>query len=160
MMSSRKAVLGIAAGCSAALLATLATGQDQKRLESAIEARQGAMNIHSWEAGPLFAMAKGDIPYDAEAAAEHAGALQALLNYDETRLFPEGSSNAEMGEKTRALPAIWDEPEEFHRYFENLRMAVDKLAAEAGNGQEAFVAAIGPVGNACGDCHEEFRQKQ
>jgi cytochrome c556 len=129
-------------------------------LENAIAARQGAMNIHAWEAGPLFAMAKGDIAYDAEAAAEHAGALRALLNYDETRLFPEGSSNADMPDKTRALPAIWERPDEFREDFEDLRSAVDTLAAEAGNGPEAFTAAIGPLGNACGDCHETFRQKE
>lgn len=155
-----KALIGAATGGLAALLATLAAGQDQKMLENAIEARQGAMSIHAWEAGPLFAMAKGDIEYSAEHAVEHATALRALLSYDETRLFPEGSSNAEMGDKTRALPAIWERPDEFREDFEALRSAVDTLAAEAGNGQEAFVAAIGPVGNACGDCHESFRQKQ
>jgi cytochrome c556 len=160
MTLRRKALIGAAAGGLAALVATLAVGQDQKRLESAIEARQGAMHIHAWEAGPLFAMAKGDAAYDGEAAAERASALKALLNYDETRLFPEGSSNAEMPDKTRALPAIWEKPDEFHQHFEDLRSAVDTLASEAGKGQEAFVAAMGPVGKACGDCHEDFRQKQ
>jgi cytochrome c556 len=154
------ALIAAAAGGLAALAATLAVGQDQKMLENAIEARQGAMSIHAWEVGPLFAMAKGDIAYDPEIAAERAGALQALLNYDETRLFPEGSSNAEMPDKTRALPAIWERPDDFRQDFEDLRTAVDTLAAEASKGQEAFVAAIGPVGNACGDCHETFRQKE
>jgi cytochrome c556 len=65
-----------------------------------------------------------------------------------------------MPDKTRALPAIWEKPDDFHQHFEDLRAAVDTLAAEAGNGQEAFVAAMAPVGKACGDCHESFRQKQ
>jgi cytochrome c556 len=155
-----KAAVHVIAAVAAALLATgFAAAQDQKALERAIEARKGAMNIHSIEAGPIFGMAKGDVAYDAEAAAEHANALAALLNYDETRLFPTGSSNAEMPDKTRALPAIWERPDEFRKAFENLRGAVQTLAAEAGNGQEALVAAAGPVGNACGNCHENFRQK-
>jgi cytochrome c556 len=160
MTISTKAIIGVTAAAATALLATLAAGQSQDLLEKAIQARKGAMNIHLWEAGPLFAMAKGDVAYDAEAAAGHATALQALLNYDETRLFPEGSSNAEMGDKTRALPAIWERPDEFHAAFEDLREAVVTLAADAGEGQEAFTAAMGPVGKACGDCHESFRQKQ
>lgn len=154
-----KALVSVAAGAGL-LGAGIAMAQDQKMLESAIKARQGAMQIHLWEVGPLFAMAKGDIEYDAEAAAAHATALRALLNYDETRLFPPGSSNAEMAEKTRALPAIWERPDEFRQHFEDLRSAADTLATEAGNGQDAFRAAMGPVGNACGDCHETFRQKQ
>ena len=160
MTIRRNAFIGAAACGLAALIATLAAGQDQKMLENAIAARQGAMNILSWEVGPLFAMAKGDIAYDGDTAVERATALRALLNYDESRLFPEGSSNAEMPDKTRALPAIWERLDEFRQNFEDLRGAVDTLVAEAGNGQEAFVAAIGPVGNACGDCHESFRQKQ
>jgi cytochrome c556 len=159
-MLSRNAIHGLVAAGTAALLATgMAAAQDQKALERAIEARQGAMNIHSWEAGPLFAMAKGDMPYDAATAEAHAAALAALLNYDETRLFPAGSSNAEMPDKTRALPAIWEKPDEFHQDFEDLRSAVQALAGQAGQGQEALVAAMGPVGKACGDCHETFRQK-
>lgn len=155
----RAAVHAIAAVAAVLLATGIATAQDQKALERAIEARKGAMNIHSLEVGPIFAMAKGDVAYDAEAATDHANALASLLNYDETRLFPAGTSNAEMPEETRALPAIWEKPDEFHKAFEDLRSAVETLAAEAGNGQEALVAAAGPVGNACGNCHENFRQK-
>jgi cytochrome c556 len=62
MTNFRISAIGIAAGCAAALLATLAAGQDQKTLEKAVAARQGLMKLIVWEAGPLFGMAKGDIP--------------------------------------------------------------------------------------------------
>ncbi len=160
MTISARAAIGIVAGCSAALLGTLAAGQDQKTLERAVQARQGIMNVHVFEAGPLFAMAKGDMPYDAAAAETHAQALNSLTDYDETRLFIEGTSNADMPGKTWALPAIWEQPEKFHEAFENLHSTSAKLAEEAGKGKEQLTAAVAALGKACGNCHETFRQKQ
>lgn len=152
-------VQGLVACSAVALIAGLAVAQDQKALERAVEARQGLMQVHSFEVGPLFGMAKGDVAYDADAAAGHAKALATLVHYDETRLFVPGTSNADMPGKTRALPAIWDRPDDFRKAFEDLRSATETLAAEAGNGQEALTAAVGPVGKACGNCHEAFREK-
>ena len=152
--------IGVAVACSAVLLATAATAQDQKALERAVAARQGLMNVHVLEAGPLFGMAKGDVPYDAAMATDHAEALSSLTDYDETRMFPAGTSNAEMPDKTWALPAIWEKPDEFQAAFEDLREAAETVAAEAGKGQEQLTAAVAELGKACGDCHETFRQKQ
>lgn len=160
MTSFGKAVIGIAAGCSAALLSTLAAGQNQKVLEKAVLGRQGIMEVQSYEAGPLFSMAKGDIPYDAAAATAHAEALAALTAYDFTRLFLAGTSNTDMSGKTWALPAIWEKPDEFHTAFENLHAVATKLAEEAGNGKEAMTVVVVELGKACGNCHETFRQKQ
>lgn len=160
MIISRKAVAGIAAGCAAALLMTAAPAQDQKLLERAIKARQGVMSANALEAGPLFGMAKGEVEYDAAVASEHATALSALTGYDATRMFLPGTSNADMPEKTAALPAIWEQPDKFQQAFETLRTTADKLAAEAGNGKEQLTAAVADLGKACGNCHETFRQKQ
>lgn len=159
-MTISRTVIGFAAGCSAALVVTLAAGQDQKMLDRAVKARQGVMNVHVFEAGPLFAMAKGDMPYDAAAAEAHAQALNSLTGYDETRLFIEGTSNADMPGKTWALPAIWEQPEKFRDAYENLHATADKLAEEAGKSQEQLTAAVAELGKACGNCHETFRQKQ
>lgn len=150
----------IAAACTAALVATFAVAADMTPLERAVEARQGVMQIHVLEAGPLFAMIKGDMPYDAEAAADHAKALKALTTYDETRLFPKGTSNEDMKDKTAALPAIWEKPDEFHKAYEALRTAVDHVATTAGQGKDAMTPAVKELGKSCGDCHHTFRQKQ
>jgi cytochrome c556 len=155
-----KAAFGVAAACAAALLATVSTAQDQKALERAVKARQGLMNVHVLEAGPLIGMAKGEVPYDPAVASGHAEALSSLTGYDETRMFPAGTSNAEMPGKTLALPAIWEQPDEFQQAFENLREAAETVATEAGNGQEQLTAAVGELGKACGNCHEKFREKQ
>ncbi len=162
MTTTIRTLVGIAASASAcvALLSGVAAGQDQKILDKAVQARQGLMQIHSLESGPLFAMAKGDIAYDAAVAEGHAKALNELVGYDETRLFLPGSSNAEMSGKTWALPVIWEKPDEFHQAFENLREATTELAAQAGEGPDAMRPAVVELGKACGNCHETFRQKQ
>ena len=155
-----KALVGVAAGCSAVLVAGLAAGQDQETLEKAVAARQGLMKLIVWEAGPLFAMAKGDMPYDAAVAEENAKDLNTLTQYGADALFLPGTSREELGEKTAALPAIWQDREKFVHNFEALGEQTEKVAAVAGNGQAELAAAVGELGKACGNCHENFRFKK
>ena len=44
--------------------------------EKVVEARQGYFSLVALEFGPLAAMAKGEMPYDAAAATAHAAATQ------------------------------------------------------------------------------------
>jgi cytochrome c556 len=75
-------------------------------------------------------------------------------------LFPKGSGK-ESGEKTEALPAIWEKPAEF-------KTAADKLATAAGalktaadaKDAKAATAAMGEIGGACKGCHDTFREKK
>ncbi|WP_054440043.1 cytochrome c [Novosphingobium sp. ST904] len=75
-------------------------------------------------------------------------------------LFPDGSGK-ESGEKTEALPTIWQKPAEF-------KAAADKLATAAGNlkvaadakDAKAATLAMGEIGGACKGCHDTFREKK
>ena len=149
----------VAAIGAAALLATVAVAQEKSKEQRATEARQGLMRLIVWEAGPLFAMAKGDIAYDAEMATTRAENLSALAQYAGHTLFLPGTSTEELGDATRALPAIWEKEDEFHGRFDKLREQAANVAAEAGKGEDQLRAAVGNLGNACGDCHEAFRLK-
>lgn len=160
MTKRTKALIAIAAGGTTALLATIAAGQDQETLEKAVAARQGLMKLIVWEAGPLFAMAKGDMPYDAATAEANAKDLDTLAAYGADALFLPGTSNAEMEGKTWALPSIWEDREKFVHNFDALRQQTSTVAAEAGKGQEQLTAAVAELGKACGNCHENFRKKE
>lgn len=149
----------IAAIGAVALLATVAVAQEKSQEERAAEARQGFMRLIVWEAGPLFAMAKGDIGYDADLATTRAENLSTLAQYAGHTLFLPGSSVDDLGDATRALPAIWERQDEFHGGFDNLREQAANVVAEAGKGADQLRAAVGQLGNACGDCHEAFRLK-
>lgn len=155
--STTKRMLSIAGLCSAVLLVPTAALTQDDRDKDAIEARQGFMEVVVFEAGPLMGMAKGDIPYDAAQATAHAENLDTVLQYDVTRVFVEGTPKPEYEGETRALTAIWDEPEQFAQAFQELRDRVDVVVQEAGKGQPALAAAVTEMGKACGNCHDDYR---
>lgn len=127
--------------------------------EKAIKARQGEMQLRSFNAGPLFGMAKGDMDYDAELASKLAGNLKLMLDLDNSRAWPTGSDNS-MYDNTTALPKIWETYPEIGEYGKRYKTAVIELAAEAGNGLDALRSKVGPLGKSCKGCHDEFREKQ
>lgn len=161
-MYGRSSVLGAVAVCSAMLLAPIvANSQDKPDAgDKAIEARQGFMRLVVWSGGPLFGMAKGEVPYDAAAASTRAANLTALTQYNFPELFLDGTSKADRPGKTRALPDIMADRAKFQATFEQLGAAVANVSAAAGKGQAELAAAVGEMGKVCGDCHNTFRAKE
>ena len=143
---------------AAALTGPLSAADDP--LAKAIKARQGEMQLRSFNAGPLFGMAKGDIDYDADLANQLAGNLKLLLELDMGRSWPQGSDNESYPGKTTSLPKIWTTYPEIGNYGKKYATAVNELAAAAGNGRDALRSKIGALGKSCKGCHDEFREKK
>jgi cytochrome c556 len=141
-----------------ALSATAYSADDP--LKKAIKARQGEMQLRSFNAGPLFGMAKGKIDYDAEMAKKLAGNLKLMLDLDNGRAWAQGTDNENYAGKTTALPKIWTTYPEISDYGKKYVMAVNELAAVAGDGRDALKSKIGAVGKSCKGCHDEFREKE
>ena len=154
-----KTILRSALVVIAATLCLPATAA-QDPLLKAIKARQGEMQLRAFNAGPLFGMAKGKIEYDAELASKLAGNLKTLLELDMGRTWPQGSDNAAYPGKTTSLPKIWETYPEISEYGKRYAEAVNRLAAVAGNGQDALKSEIGGLGKSCKGCHDEFREKK
>jgi cytochrome c556 len=133
-------------------------GKDPKM--NAIKARQGEMQLRAYNAGPLFAMAKGAIAYDAAMAATFAGNLKLMLDLDNGRAWAEGSANDNYKGKTTALPKIWTTYPEISEYGKKYVSAVKDLAAVAGTGADALKSKMGALGKSCKGCHDEFREKK
>lgn len=123
----------------------------------AVKARQAHMQLYSFNLGILGAMAKGEVDYDADVAQGAADNLAALSTLNQARYWAPGTDNEALGEETRALPAIWQEGSTAGQIGGQLAEAAASLAAVAGDGQEALGPALGPVGQACGACHEDYR---
>jgi cytochrome c556 len=149
----RKTTL-IAAAAAIAAIAGAAVAQSAA--EAAVKARKSHMQLYAFNVGTLAAMAKGDVPYDAAAATAAAANLLALSSLDQSAYWVEGSAQGEV-EGSRALPAIWADGAAVMEKVGAFNSAVQGLAAAAGTDQAALQAAIGPVGAACGACHESFR---
>lgn len=85
----------------------------------------------------------------------HAHALADLTRIV-PHIFPEGSGDG----KTEALPAIWEEPDEFKQAIQKFVEGANNLAAAADSGDKAQMgSAIQKLGQACKNCHDNFREE-
>ena len=146
---------------AAALVAAVAAvssleAMAQAKPEVLVKQRQAAMTLQGKYFGPLGGMAQGKVPYNQSVVQRNAAFLQVL-----TQMPWDGFDPSTKGEKSAALPAIWEKPGEFKQAAERLENEAAKLAAVSKSGDEAAVKAqIGAVVKACGGCHESFREKR
>ena len=140
------------------LVATVAVGSSHvdPAVGAAIKARQSHMQLFAFNLGTLGGMAQGKIDYNAEAAQIAADNLAALASVDFPPYFVVGSSNADVSE-TRALPAMWEDPEGVLAALAKLQGATAEMADPAGGGLEGLQAAMSALGGACGACHQAYR---
>jgi cytochrome c556 len=119
-----------------------------------IAERKSLMKRSGEQARAGSQMVRGEAPYDQAKA-------QAIFDtfIDKAQklpaLFPATSRTGD----TRALPAIWEKPNDF-------KAAVDKFGADARKAKadtkdlDSFKTAFAAVGRNCGSCHEAFRRPQ
>jgi cytochrome c556 len=138
--------LVVGAGYAGAVLA-------QAKPEVLVKQRQAAMTLQGKYFGPLGAMAQGKAPYNADVAARNASYLEVLV-----QLPWDGFQASTKDEKSKALPAIYENEAKFKEAQDRLKGAVNKLVASAKD-ESAFKGAAGEVGKACGACHNDFRAK-
>jgi cytochrome c556 len=131
------------------------TALAQVKPEVLVKQRQAAMTLQGKYFGPLGGMLKGSVPYNADVVARNASYLETL-----SKMPWDGFAESTKGEKSAALPAIWAEPAKFTQAQDQFQTAVGNLVTASKSGNEGNVkTAIGDVGKACGNCHENFRQK-
>ena len=136
--------LGVGAGYATA----------QQKPEVLVKQRQAAMTLIGKYWGPLAAMAQGKAPYDATVAARNSRYLADLAEMPWDGFH---ASTKDTAEKTKALPAIFENEAKFKEAADRLQSTTTKLASAKDEG--AFKAAAGEVGKACGACHNDFRAK-
>ena len=115
------------------------------------------MQIQAFNLGTLGAMAKGEMPYDAEVAQNAADNLNAAVNMKNGAMWPEGSDLGALGARTRAKPEAWTKYPMVAEQSKALKEAAAKMAAEASNGLDAVKANMKAVGQSCGGCHDIAR---
>ena len=146
----------LAASVAAILGAGIAQGAyAQAKPEVLVKQRQAVMTLQFKYFGPLFGVAQGRVPYNAATVQRNAGLLDNL-----SRMAWDGFEASTKGEKSRALPAIYDNKAKFMQYAAQLENETSKLVSVSKGGDEAAVKAqIGAVGNACNSGHDDFRSK-
>jgi cytochrome c556 len=146
----------VAAGVMIALGAMGGAALAQVKPDVLVKQRQSAMTLIGKYFGPLGGMAQGRVPFDAKLVQRNADYLNALA-----QMPWDGFDPSTKNEKSRALPAIWEQPDKVKAAAQQLQSEVGKLQSVAKGGDEgAIKAQIGAVGKACANCHDNFREKQ
>jgi cytochrome c556 len=145
-----------AIGAAAVLGAVFAQGAlAQAKPEVLVKQRQAAMTLQGKYFGPMAGMAQGRVPYNAAVIQRNAGFLDNL-----SRMAWDGFDPSTKDEKSKTLPAAYDNAAKFKEAASRLENEAAKLAALSRTGDEAAVKAqIGAVGKSCGGCHDDFRAK-
>lgn len=124
--------------------------------QDVIAQRQAHMKDFGKNAGAIKAVVidkKGTLADAAAAAAAIAGEASQIPSW-----FPAGSDQG----KTRALPIIWEKPDEFAAEAKMMGELAAKLEAAAKSGDAAAAAAaFAALGrDGCNGCHDTFRRPQ
>ena len=124
----------------------------------AVKARKAHMQLYGHNIGILSGMARGEAEYNAEAAAAAASNIAALSMLNQMTYWAPGTDSDALPDESRALPALWENIPDAVAKGEALAAAAAALAGTAGNGIDELRAGIGPVGQACGACHEAYQK--
>lgn len=145
-----------AAGVAAVLGVGIAQGAfAQAKPEVLVKQRQAVMTLQGKYFGPMAGMAQGRVPYNAAVIQRNAGFLDNL-----SRMAWDGFDPSTKDEKSKTLPAAYDNAAKFKEAASRLENESAKLVAVSRSGDEAAVKAqIGAVGKTCGGCHDDFRAK-
>jgi cytochrome c556 len=127
----------------------------QAKPDVLVKQRQAVMTLQGKYFGPMAAMAQGKAPYNAATVQRNAGFLDNL-----SRMAWDGFDASTKGEKSRALPAVFENKAKFDEAGARLENESSRLVAVSAKGDEAAVKAqILTVGKTCGACHQDFRSK-
>ena len=118
-----------------------------------IAARKALMKQNTDGARVLVGMMRGTTPFDASKVdpvfAQWADTAQKLPG-----LFPD---NSKTGQDTRAAPKVWETKADFDAKAAEFGKAVAENRAKAKESLDGLKVAVGAVGKACDNCHEDYR---
>jgi cytochrome c556 len=123
--------------------------------EDAIKYRKAAFTLVKGNFGPMAAMVKGEVPFDAKVFAEHAANVAAAAGMADDG-FIDGS---DMGD-TKAKAAVWEDRAEFDQLMQEFQKRAQALAAAAkGGNMDEIKPKFGAVGKTCKSCHDDYKSK-
>lgn len=122
-----------------------------------VKQRMDGMMAMGKALGAIADMFKGVAPYTPATVAQSADIVRDHAQ-EMKLLFPDTKASRE-GKGTEALPAVWQNLEEFMALADRLDddAAQLKLASQSG-GQQDVRAAFGKLAKTCSACHSDYRK--
>ena len=150
------------AGAGLLAFGTAAFGADEPA--NIVKYRKAFMGANGAHISMIAAVVKGEVSFTGDIAANAQALAEQgkLLTANLQQLFPEGTAKGETGEKSAALPVIWEKWGEFEQAAQKFEAESAKFAEVAQGGDQAAIAQqLGALGKqGCGNCHETFREKE
>ncbi|WP_159931186.1 cytochrome c [Oceanicoccus sp. KOV_DT_Chl] len=151
MSNSNKTIIKIISIAFCALLAAgTAYGDSSKTI---IKHRQGVMEAIGGHFGAAFSTMKGMDQFSGNQQF-HAESIARLAKIS-VETFPAGSGKG----KTKALPAIWEQPEVFKAAMDEFLLNADAFAVASTKDMATYGAAAQALGKSCKNCHDDFKDK-
>lgn len=128
----------------------------EKQAKAVVTYRKSVLQLLGSNMGPLGAMAKGNIPMDADVIATSAQRIEFLgeMLHDYFTLDTTGYTL-----DTAAKPKIWKNHADFTAKIDDLISAAADLQELVANNQESdFRKGIGALGATCKACHDEYKE--
>ena len=152
----KKTLMMIAA---ASLLSTTAAvaapAKSEKQAKTAVEFRQALLQLVRSNVGALGAMAKGNIPFDAEKMATNGKRLE-QLSLMMSDYFVMDTTGFKVD--TAALDKLWQNQDDFNAKIGDMTKAAQALQVAAASGDEGqYKAAIGGIFKTCKGCHDDYK---
>lgn len=138
------------------LTASAQEAKSEKHAAGATETRQAVFKLLGANMGPLGAMARGKMPFNAELVEKNATRINqlSLMIADFTK-----TDTSKFKVESDALPEIWTDRAKYEKHIDDLTQASAKLMAATKSGNEgAMKKAIAGVGKTCGGCHDNFKK--
>jgi cytochrome c556 len=123
--------------------------------EDAIQYRQSVMFLMSQHFGRMFAVVKGQNPYDKATFEQDAVLVETLATLPWEAFMVPGTDKGKTGLKSSAFK----EKDRFMQDAKKLEAETAKLAETAQTGNmDAIKAQLGETAKSCKSCHDDFRK--
>ena len=123
--------------------------------EDAIRYRQSVMFLMNQHFGRMFAVVKGQNPYDKAAFEQNAALVETLATLPWEAFMVPGTDKGKTGLKSSAFK----EKDKFMQDAKKMEAETAKLAATAQTGNmDAIKAQLGETAKSCKSCHDDFRK--
>jgi len=123
--------------------------------EDAIQYRQSVMFLIGQHFGRMFAVVKGQSPYDKRAFEQNAALVDTLATLPWEAFMVPGTDKGKTGLKSSAFK----EKEKFMQDAKKMEAEVAKLVETAQTGNlDAAKTQIGETAKSCKSCHNDFRK--
>ena len=133
-------------------LATVVTTTAAFASDDPILTRRKLMQANGGAAAAAVGMIKGEIPFNAAVAQSALRTFNAVA-YSVGDYFPAGSDKGD----THASPKIWEDMGGFETALATFQQATDAAREADPKTLDDLKVVMGPIGKACGGCHESYR---